>query len=1384
MKKQRKDWKRISVSALLAGTVALSNFGVVLPVQAADHGVAVQDAGENLSDLEPAAWSNPVVQSYEADMDHPWKLTSGSRFIIEATQENVDNERLAEVVKLVNAEFADKGIVSSDPFTMVYGMREDMTPADVLIVLDTENPICDESDSDEAYRIEIGENGAVLTAASENAVMYGLRTIQTMMISNDNLVYGTITDYPDVAERRLHVDCARKYITKDWFIRQIREMSYMKLNTLEMHFSENLGFRIECETDPSIVSDQYLRKEEVREILAEAKKYGINVIPSFDSPGHVDQILRAHPEYGQVDRNGNHYASGLDVTNPEAVEYIKSLYREYMELFEGCTDFHIGGDEYMEFDRAPFTTQYQSVLDSYAQERWGDGYTWKDAIANYINEIAELVYEGGFTPRIFNDGVYYGENTSTPQRIQMHDYIGIDYWSQMGWNRSISTLQILRNHGFDTFYNFNSSYFYYVLRNDMPTDGRAQASFDVLNQDRNIFENWTPGQFPSASHVDNTVPDDSDFIAGVSMGIWCDNPNIVTEDQITDDIADELRAMASKSWNTSSNSVVTFDEFQENYMKLGHAAAYEKGSILPDAGEIQESDSMGKVTMNYVSDTGKVLKDPVVRYGMLDEAYSFTADEIYGYRLVSEGSVSGTYSKEGAEYTFTYTLDTDKSELQERLDSVVPADSCIAETYGEYAAAIEAARPVYEDEMSEQTAVDDAVSAIDEAQAKLVSLSDFALYVETQYPLQDTGYSSGYSAYQEAVAAAQEVLYAADSTTEQKAQALADIETAKDGLMRPDGNTPDITASKEAYSYYYLTNMIDGNTDTKYWANGSQIAGENITFTFPQAVNMSAIRIVQPSNVGADVMNGADVQVAGTDGVWTTVGQMRSDSLDSTYEFEPTTVKQVRILITEDKKNWYQIAEVYFTYEQIEEDSTLKDLILEAEQTDITDKDVSKVQNMITALIAAQKAYGSGAADTEQVIANLRGALNELSVTQPASDAAVQALQTMVDQAKALGSDDEALKAAIAAAEAVLAKEAPTATEVVSALLDLSEALQAINESADTDALRADVQATIDFINENVLTKVDNIRPGKVQALRDAVASAQELLKKPEASAEQLQAANKAMTKAAQELWEIVSKAELEDMISAANSYLSGEYTQESKDALQAAITAAQAVADNEDATTAEVTNAINAIADAIAALESEALDKTALQFEIDIVASMVDNIDDYIPSTVIGLQDKLAQAQDVLANATTQKELDDASNMLLEARLSARTKADKTALNTMIAQVNALDLSLYEAGGAEALNTVLSRAQNIYADPNATQNEVDAVVTDLKAKLDALVPLESETAKPSVSTDKETDESASRSETAKTGTRSGMSALLAMLALSGGMMILPGLRRKKSENQ
>ena len=171
--------------------------------------------------------------------------------------------------------------------------------------------------------------------------------------------------------------------------------------------------------------------------------------------------------------------------------------------------------------------------------------------------------------------------------------------------------------------------------------------------------------------------------------------------------------------------------------------------------------------------------------------------------------------------------------------------------------------------------------------------------------------------------------------------------------------------------------------------------------------------------------------------------------------------------------------------------------------------------------------------------------------------------------------------------------------------------MQDLSGSSDADALRADVQATIDFINENILSDMEGLRPGKVQAMVNAVKAAQDVVDDPDATADELKAANRAMTKAAQELWEIVSKAELNALIEAANGYLEGDYTAESLEALQTALTAAQDTAANDDATTAEVTEAITNLADAIANLEKITLDTSALEHEIEIVIEMIANIDD-----------------------------------------------------------------------------------------------------------------------------------------------------------------------------
>lgn len=1112
---------KVAAPALLVAAIICQSVGFQGVLAKDNVTTASSDHVSNLTDQQLQALTNPVLQSYKADNSHKvWKMTADSRLAVLANQTNIENVRLQEVVKLVNSEFVEKGIISS-PLAMVFAQEKDVSYGDILINIDKTNPITNNSNSEEAYKITIGEDGVRLTGASENAVMHGLRTIQNLAITNDGLVYGEIMDYPNVAERRVHVDCARKYISKDWFIRQIREMSYMKMNALQIHFSENMGFRIECETDPAIVSDQYLTKVEVREILAEAKKYGIKVIPSFDSPGHVDQILKAHPEYGQVNNSGNHYRSGLDVTNPEAIAYIRSLYDEYMDLFEGCTDFHIGGDEYMEFDRPPFTTEYKSVLNSYAVEKYGQGYIWKDVIAGYINDLAEYVHDRGFTPRIWNDGVYYGESSyEGAQKIKMHDYIGIDFWSQMSWNSSIANLQTFINKGHDTIYNINASFFYYVLRNDKPTDGREQHSFDNLNADRKIYNEWTPGKFQGNPAVD----DNSDFIKGASMGIWCDNPNLCSEDVITEDIADELRALASKSWNTSSNAIINFDGFQENYAKLGNVAGFEKGSTLPDAGEFLTAGDLGKITIRFVDENNQELKHEVIKYGTVGEKFEFSADPIYGYRVIDNTPITGTYTKEGAVYIFTYELYTDKATLNNEVTNVLKEKDYINETFSEYKTALIAAKAINDKTDATQAEVDEVYDELIEAKAKAVKIEYYSLYVQSTYPLKQDDYVGGYEAYKQAVDAGKALLSSDTLNAETAKGAYEAIKTAKSNLVKPDGNIPTITATDNYYEKnqwyptkeYSYEKMLDNDLNTKCWFGQEQAADKEFKFTFPTAVNMTSVQVIQPSNVGDDALKAADIEVSLDGETWTKVGSITENDLDYTATFEKIAVKYVRVRLTEAKPGyWYQVSEVKFAYEQPQEDNTLRDMINEAEALDINGKAPILVSNMVDALIAGQKEYVKGTTDTTTVETTLRNAIDAL---KDAAD--ITNLSGLIEKVQKLNKADYTvdswnnLEAAYNKALEVLENTTATQEQVDKACDDLDRAINALVKApivADKTELLKAIEAAKDLVEKDYTSE-------SWKTLQDALDAANKVVANKDATQEEIDAAVDAINDAIDKL--------------------------------------------------------------------------------------------------------------------------------------------------------------------------------------------------------------------------------------------------------------------------
>ena len=588
-----------------------------------------------------------------------------------------------------------------------------------------------------------------------------------------------------------------------------------------------------------------------------------------------------------------------------------------------------------------------------------------------------------------------------------------------------------------------------------------------MNSDKLIFDEWTPGKFQA-----NTIADDNPAIKGASLAIWCDKADVCDEDTITEDIANEMRALATKAWNTKSNSIISHNQFKANYAKLGHVAAFEKGSTLPDSGSILPADSLGKVTINYVDKDGKEIMSPVTRYGNIGDEYNFTAEKIYGYRLVSnKDSATGTYSKKGDTFTFTYEIYTDKTDLKDALDNALDENEYIGATLGEYKAALDEAQKLYDDKKALQKDVDDVLVVLNSAKKKAIKRAYYPLWVEVENPLEDNGYASGYAEYLEAVKNGKKVLYSEEATDEAVKGAYEALVTAREAIMKRDGNVPSVQASDGYWSLgvspsdkYSYDKMFDGNRDTFAWFNDAQKVGKHITFTFANKVNMSGIKISAPERPGSDIIKNADIMVSEDKENWTRVANLKMDAnnLEQTFTFDKQPVKYVKLEMKEASDSWYKIAEVQFTYEQVAENTELKDLLKEAYGQDLTDKTADSVDTFLDALIEAQKAYAKEDLNNEEVMNTLRDAMKNLKVAPKVNKAELEETVTKAEAIseetlnKAVKKARDAFVKALEDAKAVVENKDASQEEVNEAAKKLEDAIKGLDVvKGDTTALDA-----------------------------------------------------------------------------------------------------------------------------------------------------------------------------------------------------------------------------------------------------------------------------------------------------------------------------------------
>ncbi len=400
----------------------------------------------------------------------------------------------------------------------------------------------------EGYRMDIG-SAVTITANTAAGAFYGTRSLLQLLAQQDDVPAGTTRDWPRYSERGLMVDIGRKHITYEWLAERIRELAFLKLNYLHLHFTEDLGWRIESEGHPEIVSADHLSKQQVRDLIALAALHHIIVVPEVDLPGHMGAALAAHPEFQLRDVLGQANTSKLDYSIPEARQFARELVLEYLPLFPGPY-WHTGADEFL----PPAQDLLYPQLERYAKDNYGSDATFKDGLLGLVNEINALVRGHGKTLRVWHDGLGGG------RRVTVDPNVDVEWWTD--FSPLVDITQLPTPQGLlDAGHRIHNASWYPTYYSNLPPPSQPRPDLEGM------YETWAVHRFRGALYVDGTIGTPYHDIdpaepqnLGSKLHVWNDDPNAETEAQIAAGIFPRLRIMAQKTWESPA-LVPTYAEF-------------------------------------------------------------------------------------------------------------------------------------------------------------------------------------------------------------------------------------------------------------------------------------------------------------------------------------------------------------------------------------------------------------------------------------------------------------------------------------------------------------------------------------------------------------------------------------------------------------------------------------------------------------------------------------------------------------------------------------------------------------------------------------------------------------------------------------------------------
>lgn len=540
------------------------------------------------------------------------------------------------------------------------------------------------------------------------------------------------------------------------------------------------------------------------------------------------------------------------------------------------------------------------------------------------------------------------------------------------------------------------------------------------------------------------------------------------------------------------------------------------------------------------------------------------------------------------------------------------------------------------------------------------------------------------------------------------------------------------TTDLSTYQYNYIRYAVDGNMNTKFYSSAGSTLGSYVRVDLGKAIPLYDLTIYYAPNPkgiqeGVDGFKKTKLEVS-TDAVtWTQIGDI-INYLDYTietingvnvatvkYNAEGEMARYIRFSAAEAYDNWVQVYEVEYNKTV----SNIGDATVELVDAnfDITNAEKLYDGDLSTAVEVAQPNDDDYFIYKTTTITDI-GTLMVIQDPEYISNAVVSVKTAKSDEWKEIG---------------VLDKQV-TELEVNDTVTDIKFTLKSGNPmkiyeiitlAPSTEADKSDLASLIEYAesqmkNDDYLTVIPAVRT----AFEAALAAAKAVNNNGSATQAKIDAAYDALLSKVHLLSFIGGDtSDLKTKYGILNGYDLDAFTEESAKVLADALAQAKEVIDlGENALAGDIANAFKALEDAEKGLVYLPINRTKLESLVVKGDNYAKQADKYISLT--DLNAALDNAKKVLAlpnTNITQKKIDNAYSLLLQAIFGLREKPNKDALKDLIANAQAIDLSNYTAETASAVKAALAYANEIFEDEDVDQDRIDAAAEALNNAVNAL---------------------------------------------------------------